>query len=500
MNKNTLLSVIITVLCLSTAINAQTKEDPTWVSVFIGQNDYNGDFGNELFQFEFPNDFTAGFGVHHYLNSSFDINFNSSFGTLDNDDPTAFWVNFWNNNLQAKYKLANGKLFAENSKIKPFATLGLGVTSFTKGTNYLNPDRDIRNNVSVQIPFGFGFEVPLSNDLDFIFQTTYNRTFNDYIDERTEDNGNSFVDDRNHDDFLTHTIGIKYNLFKKKDADGDGVRDNKDLCVNQAGPEQTMGCPDGDMDLIADKDDQCPETAGLSQFNGCADTDRDGIADYDDACPEISGEAKYSGCKDTDADGIADPEDQCPNIAGLISTGGCPDGDADGIIDSKDLCPKVAGPSEKNGCPDTDNDGVLDKDDDCPNEVGAPGNNGCPGISEEVQEQLDVIFQNLLFGSNSSVIDPSSLDDLDNLATIMSNDETLKLSIEGHTDSQGRAEYNLSLSQLRADAVKAYLIEKSIDENRITAIGYGETKPIDTNETAEGRNKNRRVVLDLSYE
>lgn len=495
MKKNTLLSVIIAVLCISTTLNAQTKEDPTWVSAYIGHHEYNGDYTNEMFRFDIPKDMAFGVGLQRYINKSFDFNYNLTIGSLDRDyGSRRFRKFFWNNNLQMKFKLANGSILKEESSVKPFVTLGAGFTPFTGGSD------NISNNVTIQIPLGFGFDVPINEDLSFVFQTTFNRSFNDYIDGRTSDNGTTLVDDKNHDDFMIHTIGLKYNLFKTKDMDGDGVRDSKDLCIDAIGPEATMGCPDSDMDLIADKDDQCPNTAGLEAFSGCADTDSDGIADYDDECPGIAGEAAYNGCKDTDADGVADPKDVCPSIAGLSSMMGCPDSDMDGIVDSKDVCPKMAGSEENGGCPDSDNDGVLDKDDDCPNEVGAPGNKGCPGISEEVQEQLDVIFTNLLFGSNSSVIDASSLDDLDNLVSIMLNDESLKLSIEGHTDSRGRDEYNLSLSQLRADAVKTYLVEKEVAADRITSVGYGETKPIDTNETPEGRNKNRRVVLDLSYD
>lgn len=495
MKKNTLLSVFIAVLCISTTVNAQTKDDPTWVSAYLGHHEYDGDFTNEMLHFDIPNDMALGIGIQRYINESFDFNYNLTLGSLDSDyGARRFRKFFWNNNFQLKFKLANGTILKEESAVKPFFTLGAGFTPF------VGKSESIDNNVSIQVPFGFGFDIPINEDLSFVYQTTYNLTFNDYIDGRTEDYGTSNVDSKGHDDFMIHTVGLKFNLFKKKDIDGDGVRNNKDLCVNEAGPEATMGCPDSDMDFIADKDDACPDIAGLTAFNGCADTDSDGIADYDDACPEISGEAAYNGCKDTDADGIADPKDDCPNIAGLESFMGCPDTDMDGIIDSKDICPKLAGTSENGGCPDTDMDGVLDKDDDCPNEVGAPGNSGCPGISEEVKEQLDVIFQNLLFESNSSVIVESSLDDLENLASIMMNDESLKLGIEGHTDSRGRAEYNLSLSQLRADAVKSFLVEKGIDESRVTATGYGETQPIETNETADGRNKNRRVVLDLTYE
>lgn len=495
---NKIFNVLLASLCITIAVNAQTKEDPTWVSIYLGHHEYKGDITNEMLKFDIPKDMAFGIGIQRYINSTFDFNYNLTIGELDTDynfDGTpGFKKFFFNNNFQVKYKFANGNLLKEESAVKPFLTLGAGLTPFVGGDDFID------NSVTVNIPLGIGLDIPINEDLSFVYQSTYNLTFNDFIDGRNAKYGTRFVDDRGHDDFLIHTVGIKVNLFKKKDADGDGVKDSKDLCINEVGPESTMGCPDMDMDLIADKDDQCPEIAGLAAFNGCADTDSDGIADYDDACPNIVGTSEFMGCKDTDSDGIADPDDSCPNIAGLKSTNGCPDKDLDGIIDSKDNCPAVAGSAENGGCPDTDGDGVLDKDDECPTKVGADGNKGCPGVSVEVQEQLDVIFSNLLFGSNSTMIDPSSIDDIEKLAEIMANDKSLKLSIEGHTDSSGRAEYNLTLSQGRADTVKDFLVNKGISESRITSIGYGETRPIVSNETAEGRNKNRRVVLDLSYD
>ena len=79
------------------------------------------------------------------------------------------------------------------------------------------------------------------------------------------------------------------------------------------------------------------------------------------------------------------------------------------------------------------------------------------------------------------------------------NHENALLTIEGHTDSKGTDEYNMTLSQKRANAVRAYLIEKGIAESRLKATGFGETTPIADNNTSAGRAKNRRVELKTSY-
>jgi len=231
------------------------------------------------------------------------------------------------------------------------------------------------------------------------------------------------------------------------------------------------------------------------------DTDGDGIFDSRDKCPTVPGVAKYEGCPvpDTDKDGIFDDKDKCPEMAGYPELDGCPypDRDMDGVTDNKDRCPDEPGSTKNDGCPitDRDNDGVPDDIDRCPDTPGPASNYGCP---EDVKTKLTYIAKNIYFHTNKATLQQISHDPLDQLVDILKRYPNASLVIEGHTDNTGSNAYNIELSENRANAVKNYLTGKGIDGSRLTATGYGEEKPVTTNNTAEGRKLNRRVELKLS--
>ncbi|WP_438272936.1 OmpA family protein [Zobellia uliginosa] len=266
-----------------------------------------------------------------------------------------------------------------------------------------------------------------------------------------------------------------------------------------AGISVKFGGTDTDGDGVYDKDDACPEVAGLEAFNGCPDADGDGIEDSKDACPNEAGSKEMNGCPDADGDGVADKDDKCPNEAGLANLAGCPDADGDGVADGDDECPNEAGPAENKGCPwpDTDGDGVLDKDDKCPEVAGTVANAGCPEVTEEVQKQLNDYARTILFDTGKSSIKAESTSVMVDIITILKEYPTAKFTVEGHTDSVGSKKLNQSLSESRALAVKEFLVEKGIEEFRLSAVGYGEDKPIASNNTRSGRKENRRVEINL---
>ncbi len=266
-----------------------------------------------------------------------------------------------------------------------------------------------------------------------------------------------------------------------------------------AGISVRFGGTDTDGDGIYNKDDACPDVAGLEAFNGCPDTDGDGIEDSKDDCPNEAGSAELNGCPDSDGDGVVDKNDNCPTVPGLKTLGGCPDADGDGVTDADDSCPNEAGPAANKGCPwpDTDGDGVLDKDDKCPEVVGTVANNGCPEVTEEVQKTLNEYAKTILFDTGKSSIKSQSESVLADIIAILKEYPNSKFTVEGHTDSVGSAKLNQRLSDSRANSVKEYLASHGIDGFRLSALGYGEDKPIDTNKTRKGRANNRRVEINL---
>ncbi|HEX3769988.1 MAG TPA: OmpA family protein [Polyangiaceae bacterium] len=258
------------------------------------------------------------------------------------------------------------------------------------------------------------------------------------------------------------------------------------------------------------------------------DRDNDGILDADDACPDEAGVAtddpKTNGCPpapppppppppaDRDHDGVPDDDDACPDVAGVATddpkTNGCPpDKDGDGIIDSEDACPDVAGVKtddpKTNGCPpdpDRDKDGIPNADDACPDAPGPknadPKKNGCPAAAV-VGKQI-IIREQVKFRTGSAVILAASNEILSAVIGVLDgHPEITHVRIEGHTDNVGAKAMNQTLSEKRAASVVAWLTKHGIQPARLSSQGFGMDRPIDSNETPEGRQNNRRVEFHI---
>ncbi len=269
------------------------------------------------------------------------------------------------------------------------------------------------------------------------------------------------------------------------DRDGDGYDDESDSCPDD--PE--------DFDSFED-DDGCPDK----------DNDDDGVLD----ASELREGRWINNDKKDNQDCRNDPEDK----DGFEDEDGCPDpdNDQDGIPDVRDKCPNDPEDQDnfedEDGCPDPDNDQdkILDVDDKCPDEPedydGDEDTDGCPDLKAKFDGCSVQISEKVFFKFNKAVIDPKSFELLNDVATVMNQkniiDAGLNFRVEGHTDSKGSNKYNKKLSQRRADAVKKYLVDRTVDAGRLESVGFGEEMPIDSNRTNEGRAKNRRVEFNVT--
>ena len=328
----------------------------------------------------------------------------------------------------------NIKLLSDKYWVVPFADFGVGVSKYL-------------STYAAFVPIGVGLQINLFDEAFIIINSQYRIAVTDKAAT-----------------YLYHSIGIAGNIGKDRKVEAP-----KEVII------PVVEAPkDRDGDGIVDSLDACPDQAGPASLNGCPDRDGDGIADKDDACPDVAGLARYKGCPipDTDKDGINDEEDKCPTVPGVARYQGCP-------------------------VPDTDKDGVNDEEDKCPNEAGPASNFGCPVIAPEIIEKVNVAAKKVFFATGSSKLLAKSYPALNSVVTVLTDNPTYKVDIEGHTDTTGTHEKNMVLSNDRAASVKAYLVSKGIDESRIKSEGFGPDKPIATNKTAAGKAKNRRVEMKL---
>lgn len=336
------------------------------------------------------------------------------------------------------------------------------------GANALFP---VDEEVTVDLPLGFGINVNIHPSTAINFQLGYN------LSDENRSNANI-------------ALGLKYYFLQEKE-----IKLEKENEIVKEEKEEI----DSDGDGVPDSFDLCPNEPGITMFDGCPDSDGDGIPDHKDKCPDDPGPKIFDGCPDSDGDGVPDSDDECPNVVGSKDNNGCPiiDSDGDGIPDGEDGCPNAFGPKMNDGCPDSDGDGVLDKDDDCPNTPGPKSNSGCPLIEEEEQEVLDLAMESVKFDSNRATLKPSSFKNLNDVAEILKRYPDYKLRIAGHTDSTGSRELNQRLSEQRARSCYEYLASRGISASRMSYVGFGPDKPRADNDTEEGRRLNRRVEFNL---
>ncbi len=432
---------------------SQTAKRPQAIGGFIGLSQYNGDLGQGFFGKGQASHAHFGFNYSHYITPNVDFISNLSFGSVGYRENLGkgFKANQIAWNAEVRLYLLN----TDKNVLSPFAQGGIGFHKLS--------GKEVVEGTDFCFPFGAGVRYRI------------NELWNVYLSETVlyTDHDNRDYEVRNdNDSYLMHSIGVTKNFGLLKDSDKDGVPDKEDNCPKT--PKGTAvdehGCPlDRDGDGILDAVDKCPDVKGTAATQGCPDKDKDGIADADDKCPDVFGVIAMKGCPDQDGDGITDADDLCPTEKGDISMKGCPDKDGDKLADNVDQCPDVAGPIENKGCP-------YEKD------------------QVAIMEKAD----NVYFELGKDVIQNNYSDALNQVAELMKKNPNYTLEIAGHTDNTGDAAKNMDLSQRRANTIKKYLVIKGIDEKRLTAQGFGDTRPLVPNDTEENKAKNRRVEFKVN--
>jgi len=335
------------------------------------------------------------------------------------------------------------KMFSNTKAVQPFLQAGLGISRYKTITE-------------LGVPFGAGLQANIFRGGYLILQTKYNLPL-----------GSAFTD------YFSHSLGIATTIGKARRK-----------------PTKKSIEPAISLDTIR------IDTAVQ------IDTDSDGVLDSADICPTVPGLKEFNGCPDRDKDGVEDRFDQAPDVPGLVEYQGrpIPDTDKDGILDNEDKCIEVPGVPAYNGCPvpDRDNDGIADEYDKCP-DIKGNTNNGCPGISSETKEKIERAAKNIFFNTGSYTLSSKSIIALNEIIAILKYDQTLMLSLTGHTDDVGDSVVNEILSEKRAMAVLKYLSDRGISKDRFKASGVGKRRPVKSNSTASGRSSNRRVELKFEY-
>jgi outer membrane protein OmpA-like peptidoglycan-associated protein len=351
-------------------------------------------------------------------------------------------------------------------RFKPFISGGPGLIIWDlRNTKNSGPPLKDGLFYGTSLNDGVSYNATLSGSVGSEYALSENVVVTGYLrltylfDQKIDNIGSNDINDK----VAQIGLNLSYRFGGMKDSDGDGIYDKYDkeplLPEDMDGFEDDDGAPDldNDGDGIPDTVDKAPLLA----------EDIDGFQD-DDGVPD----------PDNDWDGIPDALDGAPNepedLDGYQDDDGIPDpdNDNDGVPDVSDKCKDV--PETINGYRD---------DDGCPDEVPPP----------IVEKGERIVLQGVNFELNSAELTPESYSILDNVFESLSYDPEIQVEIRGYTDNTGGLEYNMKLSQSRAETVRRYLIEKGIDSYRLKANGYGPENPIADNSLPEGRAKNRRI-------
>ena len=378
------------------------------------------------------------------------LGYNIAEGNINLENDTVYGIEVQYNKVDTKFKPELSFLYSKpsyedkyagagESKVKRFALNGVydlekkgDIQPFVKaGIGYETLSKRLSENKnSAFIDAGAGIKIPFAKQLSFKAEAVY---MNKYNHHRFDNN-------------LAVLAGLTFS-FGGDTYTNDIVKEDKESTIKE----------DSKSSEVQNDDKSTKATVAL-------DDDKDGVINSKDKCPSTVSGAKVdeNGCEiDSDNDGVVDSLDKCQSTLASVQ------------VDS-------------NGCAvDNDQDGVLNINDKCPNTPKGQEvyQDGCPKLV-----QLHVVFE-----TDSYNVDQQSMANIEKVADFLIKNGNYIIEIVGYTDSKGNATYNKKLSQNRANSVKQLLIQNGVDESRITAIGKGEENPVATNDTEDGRAKNRRI-------
>ncbi len=395
-------------------------------------------------------------------------------------------------------------------KFRPYAYGGVGLLFFDPKDRFDQPllrnSRSEYGHTTSFIPIGIGGEYIVSDQAAFGVSAGYNSTFSDNIDDIKAGGKDSYWslslnlfaylkaanNDLDGDKLLNDEERQLGTDPRNPDTDGDGLKDGEEVHTYKTNPLN----PDTDGDGL--KDGEEVFTYKTNPLN--PDTDGDGLSDGEEVLTYKTNPLN----PDTDGDGLSDGDEVHKYKTDPLN----PDTDGDGLKDGEEVLTYKTNPLN----PDSDGDGLTDGDEVHKyktNPLDPDTDHGGMPDGKEVQLGLNpldpsddvpiikigerIILEGVNFETGKTTLLPGAKTILDQVASSLSAYPMAEVAIHGHTDNVGGAKYNMKLSQGRAEAVKAYLVSKGIPAPRISTKGFGFSKPVGDNASAEGRAKNRRI-------
>jgi outer membrane protein OmpA-like peptidoglycan-associated protein len=388
--------------------------------------------------------------------------------------------------------------FTAGSDLSPYAYLGVGAYMYKRKTGNGEYWPDSKQNLSIHVPVGLGLEFSLSKQAVLSVDLGA-RILDDYTDYSigSGEGGTGLThtdwypaarvgvnfyfggsDDNDNDgDGLTNGEEKAFHVNPNNpDTDGDGLSDGEEVKKYKTDPRKV----DSDGDGLKDGE----EVRTYKTDPTMADTDGDGLTDGQEVKQHKTDPLKA----DTDGDGLSDGQEVLQYKTNPLK----PDTDGDGLTDGQEVNQYKTDPLKA----DTDGGSVNDGQ-----EVAARTNPLMPEDDvptpaiQKIEVGRAIVLTGIVFAPGKAIIEPQSEQTLIETFITLKTNPDMRVEIRGYTDNAGKPSANKLLSQQRAEATRAWLIQNGIEPNRITAKGFGPEYPIGDNRTPQGRAKNQRIEL-----